>query len=75
MSLGHGIDSSDGEHHGREGVRSHSGRGLVLPVSDGPGYVISDMHGIATDGSGDDYGPYCDDHTGDIFANAANREP
>lgn len=43
--------------------------------SDGLGYVISDMHGIATDGSGDNYGPYYDDHTGDIFANAANREP
>lgn len=43
--------------------------------ADGLGYVISDMHGIATDGSGDNYGPYYDDHVGDIFDNAANRAP
>ena len=42
---------------------------------DGLGYVISDMHGIATDGSGDNYGPYYDDHVGDVFDIAATRAP
>lgn len=42
---------------------------------DGLGYVVSDMHGIATDGSGDNYGPYYDDHVGDIYDIAADRSP
>lgn len=40
--------------------------------SNGLGYVISNMQGIA---GGDNYGPYYDDHVGDIFDNAADRSP
>ncbi|TWP52139.1 hypothetical protein FKR81_11190 [Lentzea tibetensis] len=41
----------------------------------GLGYVISDMHGIASDGSGYNAGPYYDNHVRDVFNQAANQNP
>lgn len=38
----------------------------------GLGNAISDTHGVATDGSGDNYGPYFDNHTADVYFAADN---
>lgn len=41
----------------------------------GLGNAISDTHGIATDGSGDNYGPYFDNHTADVYFAADGASP